>query len=49
MIYKGQQIQDCNCGGPSYGTDHAPDCAMILDAEDVDHDDSEEIQEEVTS
>lgn len=20
----------CNCGGPQYGTDHAPDCAIEL-------------------
>lgn len=37
MKYKGNTISDCDCGGPQYGTDHAPDCRMILDAEDIDH------------
>ena len=38
MLYRGRKIADCNCGGPQYGTDHAPDCAMILDAQRVDED-----------
>ena len=32
MKYLGYNIKSCNCGGPQYGTDHSPDCAMILDA-----------------
>lgn len=37
MKYRGHEIADCNCGGPQYGTDHAPDCQMVLDAIEVDH------------
>lgn len=25
----------CNCGGPQYGTDHAPDCATELAWDDA--------------
>jgi len=25
----------CNCGGPQYGTDHAPDCAINLAWDDA--------------
>ena len=25
----------CNCGGPSYGTDHSPDCALVLAEDDA--------------
>ena len=25
----------CNCGGPQYGTDHAPDCALNLAWDDA--------------
>ena len=35
MVYKGYEIRACNCGGPQYGTDHSPDCQMLLDALDV--------------
>lgn len=34
--YKGKEIAECNCGGPQYGTAHAPDCELILDATQVD-------------
>ena len=42
MIYKGHEISDCDCGGPQYGTDHAPDCRMILDADEIERLISEE-------
>jgi hypothetical protein len=32
----------CNCGGPQYGTDHAPDCALVLAWDDYSHSDDEE-------
>lgn len=25
----------CNCGGPQYGTDHSPDCAVCLAWDDA--------------
>ncbi len=36
-MYRGYQICPCNCGGPQRGTDHSPDCDMVLDAMDVDY------------
>lgn len=37
MKYRGYDVANCNCGGPQYGTDHAPDCAMLRDAEEIDY------------
>ncbi len=28
-VFAGMSVA-CNCGGPQYGTDHAPDCAANL-------------------
>lgn len=49
MKYLGHEIKPCDCGGPQYGTDHSPDCAMILDAmriEDIVEEDASSAQEQ---
>lgn len=31
----GYKPKPCNCGGPQYGTDHAPDCEFELSSMDL--------------
>lgn len=38
----------CNCGGPQYGTDHAPDCALERAWDDAMEDAKQEYYEKFT-
>ena len=31
----GRKVKPCNCGGPQYGTDCAPDCEREISAMDL--------------
>ena len=38
----------CNCGGPQYGTDHSPDCAILLAWDDAVEEARQQIWDETT-
>lgn len=46
-IVKRRRVR-CDCGGPYYGTDHAPDCALVLAYDDA-REEAEDFQWEMMS